>query len=219
MVFYLLAAIIVPLSGLYGLAVFLAVSTIAYHSIELPWYFGHLAAYHCEFLAGVLAFIARPKLVRFGILASICNRLRYPFNLRRRMGSRLMGWPPIRGGSAIFLDPRLCKHPRHAIALANIYQPYRGCFIFDLFDSSARVPDRVCDCSKAPFPVWSEEPIRVACFVLILFLSFTSWEYFERPVIGFGNRLVARRVEKDAGSSNRRSKLRTETPPAMTFHK
>ena len=130
------------------------------------------------------------------------------------------GLATIRGGGAIFPDPRLCKHPRHAIALAKIYQPYRGCFIFDLFDSSVRVPDRICDREQGAVSglVGRADP-SCACFVLILFLSFTSWEYFERPVIGFGNRLAARRVEQKYRKLEQALELRTETPPAMTFLK
>ena len=205
MVFYLLAAIIVPLSGLYGLVVFLAVSTIACHSIELPWYFGHLAAYHCEFLAGVLAFIARPKLVRFG------------FWLPFAIGSAILSICVAEWGVALWGG-----HQYVAVALfflilgfANIQDtPSRWLRSTNLIgDASYSIYlihplvflTASAIVSKAPFPVWSEEPIRVACFVLILFLSFTSWEYFERPVIGLGNRLAARRVEKDAGSSKRRS--------------
>jgi exopolysaccharide production protein ExoZ len=66
MVFYLIAAIIVPFLGLHGLAGFLALSTISNHFIELPWYFSNLADYHGEFLAGVFALMARPRLARFG---------------------------------------------------------------------------------------------------------------------------------------------------------
>ena len=66
MAFYLIAAVIAPIFGLYGIAAFLATSTIAFHTIQMPWYFSNLAMYHAEFLAGVLAFLARPKLAKLG---------------------------------------------------------------------------------------------------------------------------------------------------------
>ena len=61
MVFYFLAAVVAPIFGLYGIAGFLAASTITFHTLQMPWYFNGLAMYHPEFLAGVLAFMARPK--------------------------------------------------------------------------------------------------------------------------------------------------------------
>jgi len=50
MIFYVLAVVLVPLFGLYGLAAFLLVSTIAYHMLEMPWYLSNPAMYHAEFL-------------------------------------------------------------------------------------------------------------------------------------------------------------------------
>ena len=66
MVFDLMTAIIVPTLGLAGLVAVLSATAIASHTIEMPWYLSNLAMYHVEFLAGVLAFITRPKLVRLG---------------------------------------------------------------------------------------------------------------------------------------------------------
>jgi hypothetical protein len=43
----------------------LALSTASSYFLELPWYLSNLAAYHGEFLAGVLAFMARPRLAGF----------------------------------------------------------------------------------------------------------------------------------------------------------
>jgi exopolysaccharide production protein ExoZ len=64
--FYLIAAVVIPLFQVRGLAVLLLASTIIYHTIDLPWYIANLACRHAEFLAGVLAFMAAGQLATFG---------------------------------------------------------------------------------------------------------------------------------------------------------
>jgi peptidoglycan/LPS O-acetylase OafA/YrhL len=41
-------------------------------------------------------------------------------------------------------------------------------------------------------PIWSQEPIRIACFGVIMCLSLLSWRYFERPLIAIGNKVAER---------------------------
>ncbi len=67
-VFYLIAAAVMPFFGVPGLAAVLLASTISPHLIDLPWPLAKLAAHHGEFLAGVLAYIARDRMARFGFL-------------------------------------------------------------------------------------------------------------------------------------------------------
>jgi exopolysaccharide production protein ExoZ len=71
MLFYLLAALVVPLVGILGLAVVLATVTLMSHLIEMPWFFSNIAMYYPEFLAGVLAFALRSRLARFGALVPL----------------------------------------------------------------------------------------------------------------------------------------------------
>jgi peptidoglycan/LPS O-acetylase OafA/YrhL len=68
MAFYLMAAVIVPVFGLYCLMAILAASTIAFQIVDMPWYFAMLANHHGEFLAGALAFVARHRAAKFGFL-------------------------------------------------------------------------------------------------------------------------------------------------------
>ncbi len=79
MVFYLIAAVITPIFSTLGIVPISTASTIAFHTIQMPWYFSSLGMYHPEFLAGVLAFMARPKLAKLGVwlpfsigFASLC---------------------------------------------------------------------------------------------------------------------------------------------------
>jgi exopolysaccharide production protein ExoZ len=203
MVFYLLAAIIVPLFGLYGLVAFLAASTILYNSIAMPWYFGNLAAYHCEFLAGVLAFMARPKLVWFGFWR--------PF---------VIGFAILSICSAKWSGALLGGHQYVAIALFFLVLSFSN--IRDTESRWLKSVSAIGDASysiylihplvflvvsallsKATPPIWTEEPIRAACFALILSISMASWNYFETPMIGLGNMLASRRAKRDGVNANK----------------
>jgi peptidoglycan/LPS O-acetylase OafA/YrhL len=56
----------IHLLGLRGLVVFLLVSTLAAHSIDMPWLLAYLGRYCSLFLAGVLAIIAHDNMACFG---------------------------------------------------------------------------------------------------------------------------------------------------------
>ena len=45
--------------------------------------------------------------------------------------------------------------------------------------------------SKIALPLWSEEPIRIGCFLLIIGVSLLSWRYFEKPMNKLGVALTA----------------------------
>ena len=191
MVFYLVAAAIVPLLGLYGLAAVLAASTVAFHTIEMPWYFSHFAMYHSEFLAGVLVFMARGQLARFGFWLpfAIGSASLYYFvvvwggqpYVPIALFFLIAAFANIRDGKARWLAPV------GAIGDASyaIYLLHPLVFLV----ASAVV-------SKVSLPIWSQEPIRAACFVVIVTMALASWRYFERPMIAIGNRLAARRVDR-----------------------
>jgi exopolysaccharide production protein ExoZ len=188
MLFYLLAALVVPFIGILGLAIMLAAVTLLSHLIEMPWVFSNLATYYPEFLAGVLAFALRPRLARFGpvvplILGAIGlwyfmavwgGRPYIPvalfFLILGFVGIRESGWtrPFVAAGDASY----------------SIYLIHPIVFLV----ASALV-------SKLSPPIWSEEPIRIACFAIILAVSLFSFRYFETPMIRFGNGL-ARRLDR-----------------------
>jgi exopolysaccharide production protein ExoZ len=185
--FYLIAAALIPWSGLAGLAIFLAASTLAFHLFDLPWYLATLANHHGEFLAGTLAFIMREKIARFG------------FFLPFAVGTILLGyfltlptttWYPV---ALLFLICAFANlNPSETIwwqkpatklgdASYSIYLIHPVVFLV----ASAVV-------SKFPgAPLWSEEPIRAVCIVVIVTISLLSWEYFERPVNRFGRSVAS----------------------------
>ena len=71
MMFYLLVVVFVPFFGVMGLIAALCASIAANHLFSLPWYVSHLAFYHAEFLAGILAYLAMPYMRRFGALVPL----------------------------------------------------------------------------------------------------------------------------------------------------
>jgi exopolysaccharide production protein ExoZ len=192
MVFYLIAVVIAPIFGLYGIAAFLAASTTAFHTIQMPWYFSSLAMYHPEFLAGVLAFMARPKLAKLGFwlpfsigFASLCCFVAV-------WGGRY--YVPI---ALFFLITGFSNIPdrqsRWLKSVSTIGDASYSIYLIHplvFLVVSALV-------SKIMPPIWGEEPIRVGCFVLILSASLASWKYFETPMIGLGNMLASRHVKRD----------------------
>src|ERR1700730_9244392 len=193
MLFYLLAALVIPFIGILGLAVVLAAVTLLSHLIEMPWVFSNLAIYYPEFLAGVLAFALRPRLARFGAVAPLIlgaiglwffmavwgGRPYIPvalfFLILGFVGIKESGWtrPFVAAGDASY----------------SIYLIHPMVFMV----ASALV-------SKLSPPIWSEEPIRVVCFAMILTVSLVCFRYFETPMIRFGNGL-ARRVASGANSA------------------
>jgi exopolysaccharide production protein ExoZ len=186
--FYVITAAIVPLFGLFGLVAFLLVSAVAVHLIDMPWYLANLSSHHGEFLAGALAFVLRKQTQRFGFLfpAAIGSVLLSVFAARSDI--------PLFPIALFFLitsfanldpvEPSWWQKP--AIILGNasysIYMIHPMVFLV----ASAIV-------SKfSHLPVWSEEPIRAACFVVIIAMSLACWRYFETPMIELGHRIATR---------------------------
>ncbi|HEY5128413.1 MAG TPA: acyltransferase, partial [Bradyrhizobium sp.] len=212
MFFYLIAAVIAPIFGLYGIAAFLAASTIAFHTIEMPWYFSSLAMYHPEFLAGVLAFMVRPKLAKLGFWLPFSIGFASLWYFVAVWGDRyyvpialfflIAGFSNIRDKQSRWLK----SVSAIGDASYSIYLLHPLVFLV----VSALV-------SKVTLPIWAEEPIRAGCFVLILSVSLASWRYFERPMIGLGNMLASRRVGHADVKAHRHLELQTETPPSNDF--
>lgn len=205
MVFYVIAAVIAPIFGLYGIAAFLAASTIAFHTIQMPWYFSGLAMHHPEFLAGVLAFVARPKLTRLGFWIPFSVGLASLSYFVAVWGGRyyvpialfflILSFSNIRDTRSRWLKSASLIGD----ASYSIYLIHPLVFLV----VSALV-------SKATPPIWTEELIRLSCFVLILSLSLASWRFFETPMIALGNLLTARRAKPDGLQVSRGLQLQTE---------
>jgi exopolysaccharide production protein ExoZ len=187
-VFYLIAAVLVPFFGLIGLVAFLTASTLAYHSLDMPWYFSNLASHHAAFLAGVLAFLMRAPMAkfRFFVPAILGVAMFCAFIV-----AGLFQWLPV----ALFFvmvafanlhlnETTWWRKPTMALGDASYSLYLIHPMVF--FAMSAMV-------SKIPLPLWSQEPIRFVCIAIIICASLISWRCFEKPMIRFGNQLAERK--------------------------
>jgi exopolysaccharide production protein ExoZ len=186
--FYLIAAVTVPLFGLRGLVVLLLCSMLSLHMIDMPWYVAYLAGRHGEFLAGVLAFMAHNKMVRFGfwfpgvigvaliIFFGIFDPSFYAIGLF----FLIVAFANLNPSEAAWW-----RRPATMLGDASysIYLIHPMVF----FTASSLV-------SKFPnAPLWVQEPIRFVCIGAAIMLALLSWRYFETPMIRFGNRAASLR--------------------------
>jgi exopolysaccharide production protein ExoZ len=185
--FYLIAAAVVPLFGLVGLAIVLLVSAVAVHLIDMPWYLANISSHHGEFLAGALAFMLRKQTARLGFLlpSAIGIALFTAFAASTHIPLFPVPLFVLITAFANLNPSELTWWRKAATMLGNAsYSIYLIHPMVFLVASSA--------VSKFPnLPIWSEEPIRTACIVVIIATSFLCWRYFETPMIEIGHRLAS----------------------------
>jgi exopolysaccharide production protein ExoZ len=184
MIFYVLAVVLVPLFGLYGLAAFLLVSTIAYHMLEMPWYLSNPAMYHAEFLAGVTAFIARPHLTRLGsILPVVLGAVALAFVLLR-LGRQYVPIPLF-----LLIVGFANAHEGKARSLVVLGSASYSIYLLHpvVFSVAKALTTWV-----PKNDLWIEEFIRFGSIAIVLAMALASWRYFEQPVILLGNRIAGK---------------------------
>ena len=71
MLFYVLAAVLTPWFGIYGVAAVLALGLAANQLFDLPWYLQQYFFYYGNFLAGIAAFLVHRKGWRLGFILPI----------------------------------------------------------------------------------------------------------------------------------------------------
>jgi exopolysaccharide production protein ExoZ len=212
MVFYLIAAVLVPFVGLIGLAAFLSASTLAFHLFDMPWYLSSIASHHATFLAGVVAFLLRAPMARFGFFLPAIVGVTMFCSL---IVTAHFDWLPV----ALFfvmvafanLNPsETAWWPKPAMALGDASYSLYLIHPMVFFTTSAIV-------SKISFPIWSQEPIRFGCIALIIGASLLSWRYFEKPMIRLGNKLARRQSNYARSAPEVGEKLRPDSDtPAIT---
>jgi exopolysaccharide production protein ExoZ len=192
MAFYLLAAVVIPRFGARGLAVFLASSTAVYHLVELPWVFATLASYHAHFLAGVLAYLAKSQLKRFGFWIPFAIGMALLWLFATQTSSRTLFPFALFFLIVAFINVRLDEDAwwtKSLVALGDAsYSIYLIHPIVFLLVSAA------ASRFLAQLPLWTEEPIRAASLAVVIAFSLLSWRFFEKPLIAVGNRLAAKKI-------------------------
>jgi len=199
MLFYLLCCIIVPWLGIWGLVVFLAASTVAFHTLNLPWYLAQPAQYHAEFLAGILAFRAAPRLSAIGSIPLFVAGSALLISFVHFWGGRY--FVPI---ALFFLicafavwQPADNLITRTAVSLGDAsYSIYLlHPLVFLIMKAATLLVLRG--------PIWIEEPIRFASFLPVIALSLLSWRFFETPFIAIGNQLTGRILQPSEAQRSR----------------
>ena len=186
MVFYALAAIIVPIAGIPGLALVLAALTYAGWHFGNPWSFHLISTTHVDFLAGVLVFLLRRPLswlgaalpiIGGGALFLYTRSNDFAFSVTISFGIVLAGLVNLR------ID-RKRLYGRTLIALGDAsYSIY-------LMHYPALILAGILAATWGP-PAWLCEPWRFGALVACCLASCVTWRWIEQPMIRLGNRLTA----------------------------
>ncbi len=175
--FYVLAALIVPTLGIYGLIGWLCIGVAIDHMMALPWYLHQYFSYYGNFLAGVAAFLVFRRGLSFGFILPVIigvivlyfapSRLFYSFGLF----FWLLGFVGMR--RAPTLGTLLGD------ASYSIYLIHPLVFLWVYIKLQPPLP-----------PIWMQEPLRYGSIAIICVLATASWKLFESPMIRVG-KLVA----------------------------
>jgi peptidoglycan/LPS O-acetylase OafA/YrhL len=201
MVFYALAALIVPIGGFASLAVVLALLAAAGLHFANPWLFHIVSTIQAGFLAGVIVYLARPLLKFIGAALPIvggCALLWYtrthdfPFSADLCMAMILAGMLNLR-------LPWKRQPFRLMVSLGDAsYSIYLLHYL--VFFWGTLVADRM------HLPGWMCEPWRFFCIGVASGISYGTWRLIEKPLIGLGNALA------DTGG---RAKAASSVPPGF----
>jgi exopolysaccharide production protein ExoZ len=189
--FYLLVVVVVPFFGVMGLIAALCASIAANHLFSLPWYVSHLAFYHAEFLAGILAYLAMPYMRRFGALAPLAVGAIGLYYFLFYWGGRSFFPIPLFFLIAGFAMLRLPENPVSTAFLTLGDASYSIYLIHPLFFALVRgATITFYDVS----PLWVEEPIRFGSIACVLVISTLNRRLFEGPMIKLGSLIASRRA-------------------------
>lgn len=185
-VFYVIAAITVPLAGIWGLAAVLAVLACAALLLGNPWTFHIVSSTQADFLSGVIVFLISTR-VRFGNPASIaCIAIgslslwytrshEFPFSATICLFAILLG--------ITNLDLPWSKRP--LCWLVQVGDCSYSLYLLHLLIFTIVAPIPV----KTSLPSWLCEPWRFGAIALSIALSAWTWRIIERPMITMGNQL------------------------------
>lgn len=197
MVFYALAAIVVPLLGIWGLAATLAALALAGLYLGNPWSFHLISTTQADFLAGVVVFALSSQLQRVGAALPIMAGAAllwftrthdFLFSAPLSMGIVLAG----------MVNLRLPWHraPFHWMIAAGdaSYSIYLLHYIVFLIASIAAG-------QWILLPAWMAEPWRFASLLACCAISWVTFRLVEGPMIAFGNRVSSLALQRSGAAS------------------
>lgn len=188
LVFYALAALVVPIFGITGLAATLSALAFAGWYFDNPWSFHLLSTTQADFLAGVLAFQAQPVLRRLGAALPIAaggallwytRAHNFPFSVSISMGIIVSGF--------VNLSMPVSRAPfRWLVAVGNAsYSVYLLHYFVFLVATIVAI-----QWVGLTLPAWACEPWRLAIIVMCCLISSATWHLIERPMIALGNQVA-----------------------------
>jgi len=179
MLFYLLAAVVTPWLGVYGVAAVLAIGIAADHTLQLPWYLHQYLFYYGNFLAGIAAFLVHRSGPRLGfILPLILGVVAFRWAPDRSffpvaLFCWLVGFVNLNAGWRIGRFGALLGDASY-----SIYLLHPLVFYFVYVKLQPPLP-----------PLWMQEPLRYGALIAICAIAIASWKLFERPLIQLGERV------------------------------
>jgi peptidoglycan/LPS O-acetylase OafA/YrhL len=198
LLFYIVAAVLVPVCGVIGLCFWLAIGGIGYHIVEMPWWLHQYASLYPDFLAGVIAYLLRNRLKPFGFMLPflfgafgfwLCSTrygwvyLPIPFVLLIAAFANLKV-RSFAGKIGVMLgDASYSIYLWHPIFITEFYMHFS--------------PER--------YPLWMTEPIRYGMLFAVCVVSIFSWKYYETPLNRLGSRIakaVTRRRMYESNASS-----------------
>lgn len=196
-VFYALAAMVIPLAGVPGLAVLLAGLAAGGWYFGNPWSFYLVDTAQADFLAGVLLFLTGGLWKRIGSTAPLVVGAGLLLYTRRHE----FAFAPTVSLAIILIGMINLKLPwqrrplRWVVATGDAsYSLYllHAIIFFWAYWLSANLPAWLNASLPAPIPDWACEPWRYATLLACCLISYATWWLIERPMIRIGNRIAGR---------------------------
>ncbi len=183
MVFYALAAIVVPVLGIPGLAATLAGLTLAGWWFGNPWSFHLVSTTQANFLAGVLVFaLARPLRLAGGALALAAGAALLWFTRTHDfLFSVPLSMAIVLAGMVNLRLPWQQPPFRWLVAAGDAsYSIYLLHYIVFLVAS-------IVGGQQLTLPEWMAEPWRFGVILACCLVSYATFRLIERPMISLGN--------------------------------
>ena len=194
-VFYAIAAVIVPFAGIWGLAVALALLALGGWYLSDPWTYHLVSTRQADFLAGVLVFLIGgdkrlgPAIAGIGIvILAITRNHDFSFSIPLCMGCILFG----------MVELRLPWQRWPFRWLVQIGDASYSLYLLHVLIFTAVSYVTV---HFVTLPAWLCESCRYATIVLCCIVSHQTWRLIELPSIGYGSRLANRIGRTDASNN------------------
>ena len=184
LVFYMIAACIVPLGGVRALAIALACLGFAGWYFGNPWSFHLVSTVQFDFLAGVIVFLIQKQAKRAGAIAPIAVGIallaytrthEFAGSVAISMGFILLGMINLR-------LPWERRPFRWLVQAGNasysIYLLHYLTFVTMVYIAA-----------RLGLPAWMCEPWRYATLLLCCLISYLTWRVIEVPMITCGHRM------------------------------